>query len=173
MDLSYPIGRPSLPETIEMATIESWLDDVATTPEALRQAVIGLTGEQLDTPYREGGWTMRQVVHHLHDTHMHTYTNFKLALTEDNPTVTPIPINAFAELPDSREGDVDNGVAFFDAVQKQWVAVMRTMSRADFDRTFQSPGRDARTLAAVLAIYAWHGKHHVAHLTALRERMGW
>lgn len=173
MDFSYPIGRPSIPETIDMETIEAWINEAAVAPEALRHAVMGLTGEQLDTPYREDGWTLRQVVHHLHDTHLHTYTNFKLALVEDTPIVKPIPINTWAELPDSREGDVDTGVAFFDAVQRQWVAVMRHMTRADFDRTFQSPGREPRTLAASLGVYAWHGQHHVAQITSLRDRMGW
>lgn len=173
MDLSYPIGRPELPEKIDLTNIEAWINDVETAPGALRQAVDGLNEEQLNTPYRPDGWSVRQVVHHLADTHLHTYTNFKHALTTENPTIHPIDINAWALLPDSIDGDVSVSLTMFEGIQRRWAELLRRMSADDFARTFLHPRGGVRRLDTVLGIYAWHGKHHVAHITALRDRMGW
>lgn len=173
MDLSYPIGRPEIPETIEQAHIDSWMQDVSRAPDLLRAAVSGLSEEQLDTAYRPEGWTVRQVVYHLGDTHMQTYNNFMIALTEENPVTRPVDINAWAANALSRSGSIGDALDFFESVQKRWLAVMQGMTREDFNRTFQHPRGGERPLVMLLAIYAWHGKHHTAHITGLRERMGW
>lgn len=173
MDLRYPIGRPEIPETIEMSHIEAWIAEVASAPLQLREAVRGLSEEQLDTPYREEGWTVRQLVHHLADSHLSTYTAFKFALTEENPLLKPINVNVWAEMSDSKTGDVEFPLQMFEGMQTRWVELMKGMSHEDFMRTFRYPERDYRPLVMLLAIYAWHGKHHVAHITGLRERMGY
>ncbi|KPV42632.1 YfiT family bacillithiol transferase [Alicyclobacillus ferrooxydans] len=173
MDLSYPIGRPQIPEVIDDAVIQSWIHDVLASPDALKAAVAGLTTDQLDTPYRPDGWTVRQVVHHLADTHMHTYTNFKHALTEDNPVIKPIDINAFAALPDSTAGEIEMSLLMFEGIQRRWAFLMKSMSPSDLERTFEHPRAGKRPLSAILGVYAWHAKHHTAHITGLRERMGW
>ncbi|QSO52206.1 putative metal-dependent hydrolase [Alicyclobacillus curvatus] len=173
MDLNYPIGKPQLPETMDDTVIESWITDVEMSPLLLRQAVTGLDESQLDTPYRPDGWTVRQVVHHLADTHLHTYTNFKHALTEDNPPIKPIDINAWAALPDSISGNIEMSLLMFQGIQSRWAMLLRSMSRQDFERTFEHPRGGPRNLGTILGVYAWHGKHHTAHITNLRERMGW
>lgn len=173
MDLSYPIGKPQIPETLNDTVIDSWIRDVEAAPALLRQAVAGLEGGQLDTPYRPDGWTVRQVVHHLADTHLHTYTNFKHALTEQNPLIKPIDINAWAQLPDSISGDMEMSLLMFQGIQSRWAVLLRSMTRQDFERSFEHPKSGLRNLGTILGVYAWHAKHHTAHITKLRERMGW
>lgn len=172
-DLSYPIGRFQAPEVITKATIDSWIYDVRQAPAFLRKAVTGLDAKQLDTPYRPGGWTVRQVVHHLPDSHMATYLNFRLGLTESNPMARSGDVNAWAELPDSRTGDIQPSLLFFEGLQLRWVTLMESMGLQDFERTIEFPQRGSRPLSTLLGIYAWHGRHHVAHITGLRERMRW
>ena len=172
-DLSYPIGRVQLPETIQLSNIESWIEDVRQSPLQLRRAVTDLSREQLDTPYRPGGWTVRQVVHHLPDSHMNTYANFRLALTEENPQARQADVNVWAQLADSRTGDIQTSLEFFEGLQLRWADLMQTMSFEDFQRTLEFASRGKRSLATLLGIYAWHGRHHVAHITELRRRMGW
>lgn len=173
VDLSYPIGRPQIPEEITNEVLQTWITQVQAAPDALRQAVIGLDDDQLDTPYRPDGWTVRQVVHHLADTHLHTYTNFKHALTEDNPQIHTIDIHAWANLPDSTRGEIEMSLLMFEGIQTRWAALLQSMSERDFARTFEHPKSGKRSLGPVLGVYAWHAEHHTAHITRLRERMGW
>lgn len=173
MDLQYPIGRVDLPETVDMTHIRRWIEDMELAPQHLREAVRGLSESQLDTPYRPGGWTVRQVVHHLPDSHAQAYLNFRLGLAQDRPVANSAPINEWASMPDSIAGEIEPSLALFDGLQARWVLLLKTLSRSDFDRAIHSPDRGDRSLATLLAIYAWHGKHHVTHITALRHRMGW
>lgn len=173
-DLRYPVGRFALEGEITPERREEWIVEVGEAPARLRAAVHGLTDAQFDTPYRDGGWTVRQVVHHLPDSHLNAYVRFKLALTEDNPTVKPYDETRWAELPDTRTTAIGVSLMMLDALHRRWVALMRGMAEADWARTYFHPEhRKAFRLDGVLAMYAWHGRHHVAHITSLRERMGW
>ncbi|HLI30711.1 MAG TPA: putative metal-dependent hydrolase, partial [Terriglobia bacterium] len=142
-------------------------------PARLRAAVKGLSDAQLDTPYREGGWTVRQVVHHLADSHMNSYVRFRLALTESEPTIKTYDQTRWAELRDARTAPVEPSLALLESLHKRWVLLLKSLEAADFSRTFRHPDRGTMTLDQNLALYAWHGRHHVAHITSLRERMGW
>jgi uncharacterized damage-inducible protein DinB len=141
-------------------------------PERLTAAVAGLNDAQLDTPYRDGGWTVRQLVHHLPDSHANSYVRFKLGLTEDWPTIKPYDEAAWANLPDSR-APILTSLMFLDGLHKRLVSVLESMSEEDFQRGFTHPERGRMTLAVNLALYDWHSRHHVAHITALRARQGW
>jgi hypothetical protein len=135
--------------------------------------VAGLNDSQLDTPYREGGWTVRQVVHHLADSHANSVIRFKLALTEDWPTIKPYNENTWAQLPDSKSLPVDSSLTFISAMHERWVALLESMSEADFERGYVHPERGRQNLLTALGIYAWHGRHHTAHITSLRARNNW
>ena len=139
----------------------------------MRAAVAGLTPERFDTPYRPGGWTVRQVVHHVPDSHMNAYVRFKLALTEDEPTIKPYEEAAWAELADSASTPADVSLTLLETLHDRWVRLLRSMTEADFARKFRHPQLGVVPLDKNLALYAWHGKHHVAHITSLRQRMGW
>ena len=171
-DPRFPIGKFSYsgPSTLEQKN--GFLDDIDQAPARLRTAVRGLSDVQLDMPYREGGWTVRQVVHHVPDSHLNSYVRFKLALTEDEPTIKPYLEGRWAELPDSRE-PVENSLLMLESLHRRWIIVLRSLSETDWKRTFRHPELGPMTLEKTLALYAWHGKHHVAHITNLRERMGW
>lgn len=149
------------------------IDVIAAAPLRMREAVAGLDAAQLDTPYREGGWTVRQVVHHVPDSHMNAYVRVKLALTEDEPTIKPYEEAAWAQLPDSRITPVEVSLALLEALHTRWVDLLRAMDGADFKRSFRHPEHGAVTLDWLVGMYAWHSRHHVAHITSLRERMGW
>ena len=174
MDLRYPIGKFERPASVSAAERARNVDVIAAAPDALRGAVRGLDDVQLDTPYRPDGWTVRQVVHHVPDSHLNAYVRFKLALTESVPTIKPYDEAAWAALPDSR-APIDDSLALLDALHARWVRLMRATPAADFARTFVHPERPGApmTLDVMTAMYAWHGRHHVAHVTALRERLGW
>jgi hypothetical protein len=173
-DLRYPVGRFALEGEITPERREEWIVEIGEAPARMRAAVHGLTEAQFDTPYRDGGWTVRQVVHHLPDSHLNAYVRFKLALTEDNPTVKPYDETRWAELPDTRTTAIGVSLMMLEALHRRWVALMRGMGEADWARTFFHPEhRKAFRLDGILAMYAWHGRHHVAHITSLRERMGW
>jgi uncharacterized damage-inducible protein DinB len=168
-DLRYPIGRFKL----EAAGSRSQqIETLRQLPDKLRAAVSGFDDAQLDTPYRDGGWTVRQLVHHIADSHTNAYIRFKLALTEDNPTIKPYDEAAWADLPDSRL-PIDVSLAFTQAVHARLVNLLETLSDADYGKTFRHPERGAVTLGNNLAMYDWHSRHHTAHITRLRERMGW
>ena len=172
-DLQFPIGRFKLEGAPTDETNRQAICEIAEAPARLRAAVEGLSTEQLDTPYRPDGWTVRQVVHHLPDSHLNSYCRFKLALTEDEPTIKPYREDRWAELEDSRATPIEVSLALLESLHKRWVLLMESLGPADFERTFRHPDIGVVTLAQSACLYAWHGRHHVAHITSLRERMGW
>lgn len=171
--LRYPIGRFSPRVGLTRSEVDALIDDIAALPGDLRRAVAPLTPEQLDTPYRPGGWTVRQVVHHLADSHVHSYIRFKLAITQDNPAIMSYSQVAWAELADSREEDVEASLRILEGVHRRWARFLRSLELGDFARTFRHPESGDLTLERNLQLYAWHGRHHLAHITSLRERSGW
>ena len=173
-DLRYPIGRFAYDAAGAQANIETWIAEIAAAPAELRTAVANLSDEQLATPYRPGGWTVRQVVHHLPDSHVNAYVRFRLALTEDDAAIRPYDEKLWAELPDASRAPIDMSLNFLHALHVRWVALLRAITPNQWRRTFYHPELDGSLgLLHLLALYAWHGKHHVAHVTSLRERMAW
>lgn len=172
-ELRYPIGRFSPPKSSTPDTRAAQIENLRRLPEHLREAVHGLSEQQLDTPYRQGGWTVRQVVHHLADSHANSFIRFKLALTEDWPTIKPYDEAAWAQLPDSKTMAVDISLAFIDALHLRWVALLKSMPGDDYQRGFNHPAMGRQTLAAALALYDWHARHHTAQIASLRQRQGW
>ncbi len=171
--LRYPIGRFSAADADAPGMRATQIEALRELPARLRASVAGFSDAQLDTPYREGGWTVRQVVHHLADSHVNSMVRFKLALTEDWPTVKPYDEAAWARLPDSTRLPIDGSLVFIDALHGRWAALLESLSDADFQKGFNHPVLGRQTLGSSLALYAWHGRHHTAHITSLRERMGW
>jgi uncharacterized damage-inducible protein DinB len=171
-DLRYPIGRFAATATIDAATRAESIETLRMLPERLRAAIAGFDDEQLDTPYREGGWTVRQVIHHIADSHANSYIRFKLALTEASPTIKPYDEAAWAALPDSRL-PVEESLNLIEALHARWVALLELLTDEDFQKDFVHPVRGRQNLATALALYDWHGRHHTAHITRLRARMGW
>jgi DinB superfamily len=173
MDLRYPIGpfQYDGPQTDEQR--QGSIDQIAETPARLRAAVEGLSPQQLGTPYRPGGWTVRQVVHHLPDSHLNSYIRFRLALTEDAPTIKPYYEDRWAELDDARHAPIDLSLALLESLHRRWVLLLRSLTAQDFSRTFLHPELGVVSLDMNVSLYTWHGRHHVAHITALRKRMGW
>jgi hypothetical protein len=172
-DLRFPIGKFELPNTVSPVDRERCIAEIEATPRMLAAAVDGLTAEQLDIPYRPGGWTVRQVVHHVPDSHMNAYIRIRLALTEDEPLVKVYAEAAWANLSDARQGPVDVSLTLLAALHTRAVALMRALTSAEWARTFRHPERGLLRIDQTAAMYAWHGRHHVAHVTRLRERMGW
>jgi uncharacterized damage-inducible protein DinB len=172
-DFQYPIGKFQPSEKISEQDRQSFIQQIAEAPAALWSAVTGLSEKQLDTPYREGGWTVRQVVHHLADSHMNALVRFKLAMTEDQPAIKTYDQKRWAELPDAKRAPVVVSLSLVDMVHKRLVTLLRSMSAADFARTMDHPEQGIVTLDRYLSLYAWHGRHHIAHITDLRKRMGW
>jgi len=173
-DLKYPAGEFQMgAEDLTSEQRQQFIREIAMTPLHLRAAVKGLSEEQLDTPYRPEGWTVRQVVHHLADSHMNAYIRFKLALTEDNPTIKPYNEALCAALDDSRRGAVDPSLDLITSLHERWVTLLEKISPNEWTRSFLHPERGSVSLNANLALYSWHCRHHVAHITSLRERMGW
>lgn len=173
-DVRYPIGPFVLEGEINAVRREGWISEIAEAPARLRSAVHGLTEAQFDTAYRDGGWTVRQVVHHLPDSHLNAYVRFKLALTEHNPTIRPYEEARWAELPDTAGTPIGVSLMLLEALHRRWVVLLRAMKEEEWSRTFFHPEHQkAFPLDRILAMYAWHGRHHVAHLTSLRDRLGW
>jgi uncharacterized damage-inducible protein DinB len=172
-DPRFPIGKFHYDGPLTAEQKESLLADVAQTPDHLRAAVKGLSEAQLDTPYREGGWTVRQVVHHLPDSHMNSYVRFKLALTEDEPTIKPYAEDRWAELADTKSTPVEVSLTLLESLHDRWVRLLRSLTPDEWKRTFRHPALGPMTLEKTLALYAWHGRHHVAHISELRKRMSW
>ena len=172
--LQYPIGRFRRPESPTPLQAAAWIDEIAALPAELRAAVDGLTDAQLDTPYRDGGWTVRQVVHHVADSHLNAYCRIRIAVTEPGPTIRPYDEKAWAELPDASSGPVDVSLALVEALHTRWAMLARALSPEQLGLVYHHPEHaKPMVVDATLAMYAWHGKHHVAHITSLRERKGW
>lgn len=172
-DLAYPIGKFTPPAEFNSDLRARWIDAIASLPGHFRAVVSDLTDEQLDTPYRPGGWTVRQVVHHVPDSHMNAYVRFKLALTEDVPTIKPYDEAAWATLEDSRSTPIETSVALLTLIHDRWLRIIRSLDEAGFQRRYRHPDTGNHSLEYMLAHYAWHGQHHVAHVTNLRARMNW
>lgn len=172
-ELRFPTGRFTPPATYDPERRRQLIDVIAETPARLRAAVRGLNDKQLDTPYRPDGWTVRQVVHHLPDSHLNSYVRFKLALTEDTPTIKPYDEARWAELHDAVTMPVEPSLTLLESLHARWVSLLRSMTEADFARTLKHPEHGERPLDHFLALYAWHGPHHVAQISNLRARMRW
>jgi hypothetical protein len=173
MDLRYPIGRADWNKTVEPAEIPELIAEIAAAPGLYREAVHGLDEAQLDTPYRPDGWTVRQTVHHVADSHMNAYIRLRLALTEENPAIRAYEEKAWAELADARTAPVEWSLQLIESMHVRWAALLKSMGKEDFARTFQHPQLGAVRLDRQLAVYAWHCRHHAAHITGLRDRNGW
>jgi hypothetical protein len=172
-DPRYPIGKFTFDGPPSEAQRNRFIDDIEQTPAALRVAIRDLSPEQLETPYRDGGWTVRQVVHHVPESHMNAYVRFKLALTEDEPTIKAYMEDRWANTPDVQSTPVEVSLALLDPLHDRWVRLLRTLKPEEWKRTFRHPELGVLPLERNLALYAWHGKHHVAHITELRKRMAW
>lgn len=173
VDERYPIGKFVYDKETGGKQKNMFISEIESAPLKLKEAVKGLSEKQLDTPYRDGGWTIRQVVHHLPDSHMNAFVRFKLALTEDNPTVKTYDEKKWAELQDYSHTPIDVSLNLLDAVHKRWIILIRSMKPDDFKKSYVHPELGKVELDWVLAQYAWHGKHHIAHITSLRKKRGW
>jgi uncharacterized damage-inducible protein DinB len=173
MDPRFPVGKFAWPESVSPDDRQKLIAQIVEAPSKLRAAVQGLSQAQLDTPYREGGWTVRQVTHHVPESHMNAYIRFKLALTETEPTIKPYEQQLWAELPDAKTAPVGLSLDLMDSLHHRWVLVLKAMKPEDFTRTFRHPELGVVTLERNLALYAWHGRHHVGHITELRKSKGW
>ena len=172
-ELRYPVGRFSPDRGISEEERRRMIQEIASLPGRLRDAVSGLSRPHLDTPYRPAGWTVRQVVHHVADSHVNAYVRFKLALTEDQPTIKPYDEAAWAELPDARTEPVEVSLTILDAVHHRWTRILGELNEEEWQRTFVHPDLGELTLETNLQLYEWHGRHHLHHVTTLAEREGW
>jgi len=173
MDPRYPIGKYEMPAKITPELRAAAIQEIAAVPEKMRLAVKGLNDAQLDTPYRDGGWTVRQVVHHVPDSHMNAYVRCRLTLTEAEPTIKPYEESAWAKLEDAEHAPVEVSLRLLEPLHERWVRLLRSVKDEEFARTFRHPDFGVRTLDWMLFLYAWHGKHHTAHITELRKAKGW
>ncbi len=172
-DLRYPVGKFEHEGGITTEHIAQWVDQIEALPVQVRAAVSGLSEEQLSMPYRPGGWTVRQVVHHIGDSHMNSLVRFKWTLTEDEPTIKAYNQDRWAELADYRDVPPETSLLFLETLHVRLVALLRSLSEDDLARRFIHPDSGPTTLARTVGMYAWHGRHHVAHITELRKRKGW
>ena len=172
-DPRYPIGRFSAPGTCTPALRAELIARIDEAPRHLREAVRRLSAEQLQTPYREGGWTLAQVVHHLPDSHLNAYVRFRLALTEDEPVIKPYDEARWADLHDAAAADIEASLVLLEGLPHRRLGLLRRLTPEQWTLAFRHPEHGRVTLERTLAIYAWHGRHHVAHITRLRQRMGW
>jgi uncharacterized damage-inducible protein DinB len=172
-DLRYPIGEFQHPATFSAEDRRRSIAIIEETPAKMRAALRGLNDKQLDTPYRPGGWTVRQVVHHVPDSHLNAYIRFKLALTEEVPTIKPYDEQSWANLADSKNTPVETSLTLLESLHQRMTILLKSMKPEDFSRKLNHPERGPMTVDSVLALYAWHGPHHVAHVTELRKREGW
>jgi uncharacterized damage-inducible protein DinB len=168
-DLRYPVGRHQRPQSLTSEQRRTAIDAIAAAPTLLRAAVSGLDDRQFDTPYRPDGWTVRQVVHHVPDSHLNAYTRFKLGLTEDTPTIKPYDEDAWAKLPDVSRAPIESSLALVEALHVRWVTLLEVMQDGDFRRPLMHPERGQITLDTLLQTYAWHGPHHIGHVEMVRR----
>jgi uncharacterized damage-inducible protein DinB len=173
MDPRYPIGKFAMPAQVAPEGRQAAIGEIAATPAKLRAAVNGLSDAQLDTPYREGGWTVRQVVHHVPDSHLNAFVRLKLALTEDKPTIKPYDEAAWAELADAKFAPIESSLTLLDSVHERWDRLWRSLKPEHFSRVLVHPEHGQRTVDWLVFLYAWHGAHHTAHITELRKQKGW
>jgi uncharacterized damage-inducible protein DinB len=172
-DLRYPIGNFQFSGQVTESDRRKSIESIETTPAKIRAAIQGLSDKQIDTPYRPGGWTVRQVVHHVPDSHLNAYIRFKLALTEDIPTIKTYDEQSWAKLEDSKSTPIETSLTLLESLHTRMTILLRSLKPADFERKFNHPERGPMTIDSLLALYAWHGPHHVAHITELRKREGW
>jgi uncharacterized damage-inducible protein DinB len=172
MDMKYPIGKFQFNGEITNSVTKDWINEIEDLPRLLGDAVKDLDNEQLDTPYRSGGWTVRQVIHHIADSHMNAYVRFKLALTEEKPVIKPYDETKWAKLSDYKL-PIDISLSLLEALHKRWTNLLRSLSPADMEKTFIHPDSGEVSVSKNIGIYAWHGKHHIAHITSLCSRKGW
>jgi uncharacterized damage-inducible protein DinB len=172
-DLRFPVGKFHYDGPPSDQQKQTFLSEIEQTPTMLRTVVKGLSDSQLDTPYRPDGWTVRQVVHHVPDSHLNAYVRFKLGLTEDDPTIKPYAEDRWAELSDTEATPIEVSLTLLDSLHDRWMRLLRSLTPEQWKRTFRHPEMGPMTLEKTLALYAWHGRHHVAHITELRKRMSW
>lgn len=172
-DPRYPIGKFTPDDAVTPEKRATWIGQIADAPGHVRAAVAGFTDAQLDTPYRDGGWTVRQLVHHLADSHVNAYCRFRLALTEDTPMVKTYEEGDWAKLPDAMTAPVDLSLRLLDGLHARWAILLRALTPAQFDRAVRHPQWGAMPVTWLLQMYAWHGRHHAAHITTLRQQRGW
>ncbi len=172
-DLRFPIGKFDSEIKVTPQMRDEFIQTIEELPAKFRQAIEGLSDEQIDTPYRAEGWTVRQLVHHVADSHINSFCRFKFGLSEDTPTIKPYDEAVWAEMPDSKSAPVDLSLNIIDGVHARWALLLKSMSASDFARKINHPERGAMSLDAMLALYGWHSLHHTAHVTKLRERNGW
>lgn len=169
--LKYPIGKFSYPEQFTEQEINQWIDDIAAAPKAYQELIASFSNDEIETPYRPGGWTARQVIHHVPDSHLQAYCRFKWVLTEENPTIKPYHEDLWANLADTAETPINVSLSLLDALHTRWVILLRSMDIADFDRYYVHPQYGKKyALGAVCKLYAWHGNHHLAHLKLIKEQ---
>jgi uncharacterized damage-inducible protein DinB len=173
VDLRYPVGKWETKGPFTNAQRKAMIESVAAAPAKLRAAVAGFNDAQLNTPYRPGGWTVRQTIHHVADSHMNAYIRFRLGITEAEPPVKAYDEKSWAELLDARTAPVDISLVLIEALHKRWVMLLETVREIDFNRNVRHPVNGTMSLDDLLALYEWHGRHHVGHITALRQRAGW
>ena len=172
-DLSFPTGKFQRPSSLSPSEWDSAVRKLATQPTRLRAAVLGMNEQQLDTPYRPGGWTVRQLVHHVADSHLNMYIRLKLGLTEDNPTITPYDQDAWSKLADVNEVPIATSLQLLDSVHERALSVLRHVAEKDRERQFMHPENGPTRIDQLVALYSWHGDHHIAHVSNLKMRMGW
>ncbi|MDQ6597729.1 putative metal-dependent hydrolase [Bacillus salipaludis] len=172
MEMKYPIGTFQFNGEITNNITKDWISEIESLPRLLRDAVKDLDNEQLNTPYRSGGWTVRQVIHHLADSHMNAYVRFKLALTEEKPVIKPYDETKWAELADYTL-PIDISLSLLEALHQRWTNLLRSLSPADMEKTFIHPDSGEVSVGRNIGIYAWHGRHHLTHITSLCNRKGW
>jgi uncharacterized damage-inducible protein DinB len=171
--LRYPIGRFTRPEKLSAKERQQAISALEEAPKRLRAAILGLQDGQLDTPYRPDGWTVRQLVHHMPDSHLNAYTRLKLALTENEPTIRPYEEKDWAELPEARTAPVEVSLDLFEALHARWALALRALAPEEWQRKLRHPDMGPMSVDTLIALYAWHGRHHVAHINGLRQREGW
>jgi uncharacterized damage-inducible protein DinB len=171
--LKYPIGRYQVEDIIDKASIDRWIREIEMLPQKLSDAVKGLNADQLQTPYRPDGWTVQQVVHHIADSHLNACIRFKLALTEDKPLIKPYDEKLWAELPDTKLVDTSVSLDLIKALHKRWTTLLRQLSEKELNKEFLHPESGMKNLKETICHYAWHGNHHLAHITSLKQRMKW
>ncbi|MFT6971395.1 MAG: transposase [Roseivirga sp.] len=174
IDIRYPIGKFIAPEIITIEMVKEAITDIASTAERLRAAINGMSEEQLSTPYRPDGWTVRQVIHHMADSHMHAYIRFHWTLTEDSPKIKAYDEKSWAALPYQNEVSMKTSISLLSSLHERWVVLLKTLEETEFNKHYIHPvGDKIYVLRNVALLYAWHGNHHIAHITSLKERMDW